>query len=122
MQIIGILLIIVVILLYFLWLWFTKKQEGVMAQVQGNMQVFRIIVKGVYAPNVIRARVGKPVRIIFKREESNECSRFVLFPDFKIRKELQEGEEVPIEFIPSKKGEFLFSCDMSMYQGRLIVE
>lgn len=122
MQIIGIILILVVIGLYALWIWYTKNQQVVSAKTEGDDQVFDIIVKGVYTPSLIKAKLGKPIKINFKREESSECSRFVKFPDFKIRKELPEGETVTIEINPEKKGEYSFTCDMSMYQGKLIVE
>lgn len=122
MQIIGITLILVVIGLYAFWIWYTKNQQGVSAKTEGEAQVFDIIVKGVYTPNLIKAKLGKPIKINFKREESSECSRFVKFPDFKIRKELPEGKTVTIEINPEKKGEYSFTCDMSMYQGKLIVE
>ena len=122
MQIIGIILIIIVIGLYTLWLWYTKNQQGVSAEQSGGVAVFDVIVKGVYSPSVLKVKIGSPVRINFRREESTNCSRFVNFPDFKIRKELPEGQTVAVEFRPDKKGEFTFTCDMSMYQGKLIVE
>lgn len=122
MQIIGIILIILVIGLYLLWIYFTKTKKGVGAKEKKGIQVFDILVKGVYTPNVIKAKIGKPIQINFKREESSECSRFINFPDFKIRKELPEGKTVIINLDPEKTGEFLFTCDMSMYQGKLIIE
>ena len=121
-QIMGIILIMVVIALYLYWLRYARKQKGVAAKEEKDAQVFEIIVKGVYSPSVIRAKAGKLVRINFKREENTECSRFVSFPDFRIRKELPEGKAVTVEFTPEKKGEYGFTCDMGMYQGRLIVE
>lgn len=122
MQTIGIILILVVVGLYAFWIWYTKNQQGVSAKTEGETQVFDILVKGAYSPSVIRAKVGKPIKLNFKREESSECSRFVNFPDFKIRKELPEGETVIVNLTPGKTGEFAFTCDMSMYQGKLIVE
>jgi len=122
MRIIGLILIAVVVLLYVWWLKYTRGQKGVSAKESVGTQVFDILVKGVYSPNVIRAKVGRPVRINFIRKEDNECSRFVVFSDFKIRKELPEGEVVPVEFMPDRPGEFSFTCDMSMYRGKLIVE
>ena len=122
MQTVGIILILIVVGLYVLWIWYTKNQQGVTAKTEGETQIFDILVKGVYSPSVIRAKVGKPIKINFRRDESTECSRFVNFPDFKIRKELPEGETVIVELTPDKTGEFTFTCDMSMYQGKLIVE
>lgn len=122
MQIIGLILIAVVIILYLLWLWFMKNQKPVTAQETNGQQTFNILVKGVYSPGIIKAKVNRPVKINFRREESTECSRYVNFPDFKIRKELPENQTVVVEFTPDKKGEFIFTCDMSMYQGKLIIE
>ncbi len=122
MQIIGVILIILVIGLYLLWLWYSKHQEGASAKTESGIQVFDILVKGVYSPSIIKAKVGRPVKINFKREESTDCSRFVTFSDLKIRQELPEGETVTVEFTPDKVGEIAFACDMGMYQGKLIVE
>lgn len=121
MQTIGAILIILVISLYVAWIIYTKNQSGIVAKEEGDIQVFEVLVKGVYSPSVLRSKVGRPVRINFKREESAECSRYVNFPYFKIRKELPDGEIVAVEFTPERKGEFIFTCDMSMYQGKLIV-
>jgi len=122
MQIIGVILIVVVIALYLLWFWYSKNREGVGAKTDGEVQVFDIVVKGVYSPSVIKAKVGQPIKINFKREESTDCSRFVTFSNLKIRKELPEGETVAVEFTPTQVGEIAFACDMGMYQGKLIVE
>lgn len=122
MRIIGLVLILLVVGLYGLWIWYMKNREGVSAKVEGEFQVFDIMVKGVYTPSVIEAKLGKPIKINFTRQESSDCSRFVSFPDFKIREELPEDKTVTISLNPQKKGEFLFTCDMSMYQGKLIVK
>ena len=122
MQIIGLFLILFVLIFYIYWIRFTQKQVGAKAKEDDGVQAFDVIVKGVYSPNVISAKAGKPVRINFLRQENSECSRFVIFSDFNIRKELPENETVSIEFTPEKAGEYLFTCDMGMYQGKLIVK
>ena len=122
MQIIGIVLILIVVGLYAAWIWYTKKQSGVAAKQSGGAQEFDILVKGVYSPAVIKAKAGRQVRINFTRQESTECSRFVVFSDFKIRQELPENKTVAVEFTPEKPGEYIFTCDMGMYQGKLIIE
>lgn len=121
MQIIGVILIFVVLLIAVLWFWYMKNRPGVLAKEVGGVQVFNITVKGVYNPSVIEAKLGKPIKINFNRQESDSCSQFVSFPDFKIRKELPENEIVTVEINPTNKGEFKFMCDMGMYQGKLIV-
>ena len=82
MKLIGIILILVIVFIYILWLWYMKNREGVKASEKGGMQVFDILVKGVYSPAVIEAQMGKPIKINFTRQESADCSRFVNFPDF----------------------------------------
>ena len=122
MQITGIILILIVLGLYIAWIWYTKKQSGVSAKQSEGAQEFNILVKGVYSPAVIKAKAGQPVRIKFTRQESKECSRFVVFSDFKIHQELPENKTMAVEFTPQKPGEYTFTCDMGMYQGKLIVE
>lgn len=122
MQIIGVILILAVLLLAGLWFWYMKNRSGVLAKEVNGIQVFDIIVKGVYNPSIIEANLGKPIKINFHRQESNSCSQFVNFPDFKIRKELPENEIVTVELNPTQVGEFKFLCDMGMYQGKLIIK
>lgn len=120
MQIIGIILIAFVILLFFVWVKFTNRQVG--AQSTGKTQEVNIIVKGAYNPHVITVKRGVPLKITFDRQEDSDCSRFVNFPDLKIHKELTAFGKTMIEFIPQKEGEYPFSCDMGMYQGKIIVK
>ena len=122
MKVIGFILIAVIAGLYLLWLYFSRHRRATVAKDESGVQVFNILVKGVYSPDVIKAKAGRPVRLNFSREEDNDCSRFVNLADFHLRRELPQGQTVAVEFIPSKKGEFLFTCDMSMYRGKLIVE
>lgn len=120
MQFIGIILILLIIGLFVAWLYWTKKQTGIGAKEIGGVQEFEIKVKGVYSPNIIKAKAGQPVKISFLRQEDAECSRFVVFDGLNIRKELPRDQVVPVEFT-LKAGEYKFTCDMGMYQGKLIV-
>lgn len=120
MQIIGIILIVIVIALFFAWVKFTNRQIG--AQITGRIQEVSIIVKGAYNPHLITVKKGVPLKITFDRQEDSDCSRFVNFPDLKIHKELPAFGKTVIEFTPAKEGEYTFSCDMGMYQGKFIVK
>jgi plastocyanin domain-containing protein len=71
---------------------------------------------------VIVVEHGKPVRLRFRREETASCSEIVQFPDFGKSAKLPTGEEVILEFLPDKPGEYGFSCQMGMFRGRLVVE
>ncbi|MCX6779426.1 MAG: cupredoxin domain-containing protein [Candidatus Magasanikbacteria bacterium] len=122
MKPIGLVLILLIIGIFVLWIWATKRKRGVAPIKTNGVQIFNILVKGVYAPNVIRAKFGLPIQINFKREEDTDCSRYVNFPDWHIRKELPQGQTVTIKIPADRKGTFSFMCDMSMYQGKLIIE
>ena len=46
----------------------------------------------------------------------------VLFPDFNKSAKLPEGQDVMVEIMPDKPGEYGFQCQMGMIRGKLIVE
>lgn len=102
--------------------WFVKKPGTKAALTSGGYQEVMVLVKGGYTPDVIVVEKGKPVRLNFVRTESASCSEKVLLPDFKKSATLPQGETVPLEFMPDRKGEFEFQCEMGMLRGRLIVE
>ncbi len=89
---------------------------------EAGAQEVRILVKGGYTPDVIVVQKGRPVRLIFMRQESSTCSEKVLFPDFNQSAVLPEGEQVVLEFTPERAGEYGFQCQMGMLRGKLIVE
>jgi plastocyanin domain-containing protein len=80
------------------------------------------VVKGCYTPDVIVVKAGKPVRLTFVRQETAACSEMVVFGDFNKSAKLPTGEEVPVEFLPHKPGEYEFACQMGMLRGKLIAE
>ncbi len=120
MQILGVILIICVIALFMIWLRFQRKQEKALER--GGKQEATILVKGAYSPNVVTVRVGVPVLLHFNRQEDASCSRYVTFEGLKIRKDLKAFAMTDVEFIPEKSGEVPFTCDMGMYQGKIIIE
>ncbi len=81
-----------------------------------------VVVKGGYTPDLIVVQHGKPVRLVFRREESAACSEMVVFGDFGKSARLPEGETVPVEFLPERAGEYEFTCQMGMFRGKLVVE
>jgi plastocyanin domain-containing protein len=109
----------IVIAWYF---WFAPKAQTRAAVAESGAQEVAITVKGGYTPDVIVVQKGRPVRLTFTRRESAACSEKVLFPDFNQNANLPEGEQVTLEFIPEKAGEYGFQCQMGMLRGKLIVE
>ena len=105
------------------WFFWGPRATGVRAALtSGGYQEALILVKGGYTPDLIVVRHGKPVRLRFRREESAACSEMVVFGDFGKSALLPEGQEVPVEFLPERPGEYEFTCQMGMFRGKLIVE
>jgi len=119
-QIIGYVLIILVLGLFFLWLRFQRKQERALEQ--GGVQEATVLVKGAYDPNVVTVKQSIPLILHFNRQEDASCSRFVTFGGLNIRKELKPFAVTDITLTPDKTGEIPFTCDMGMYQGKIVVE
>ena len=105
------------------WFFWFKQTVGVKASlVSDGYQEQMILVKGGYTPDTIRVVSGRPVRLLFRREETAACSEQVVLADFGKSSPLPTGQVVPIEFVPGDPGEHLFSCQMGMIRGRIIVE
>lgn len=79
-------------------------------------------VRGGYTPDVIHARAGEPIRLVFVREETASCSERVVFPAFGKSTMLPYGERVLVELPPSPPGAYEFTCAMKMLRGTLLVD
>lgn len=104
-----------------LWFFFGSR-EAQKASSKAGVQQIEIVVKGGYSPDRIEVRQGQPVRLLFRREESNPCTEQVILADFGLSRMLPQGQEVPVEFTPDKSGEFTFHCGMNMVRGQLVVK
>jgi plastocyanin domain-containing protein len=105
------------------WFFWLKPSKGVRAPtVSDGYQEQMVLVRGGYTPDTIRVVSGKPVRLLFRREETAACSERVVIPDFGRSAELPTGADVPIEFTPTGPGEHEFTCQMGMLRGRVLVE
>lgn len=79
-------------------------------------------VRGGYEPDTIHARVGEPLRLTFRREETAPCSGRVVFPDLGKSAMLPAYQDVTIELTPEHAGVHEFTCQLGVLHGRLIVE
>ena len=105
------------------WFFWFKRAPGVRAAtVSDGFQEVMILVKGGYTPDTIRVTAGRPVRLLFRREETAACSEQVVLPDFDRSAALPTGAVVPVEFLPAEPGEHQFTCQMGMLRGRIVVE
>jgi len=88
----------------------------------GGRQEVRITVHGGYDPATIRVAAGRPVRLVFDRQETSSCSEELVFPSFGLRKFLPVNQTTTIEVTPPAPGTYDFTCGMGMLHGRLIAE
>ncbi|MDP3732935.1 MAG: cupredoxin domain-containing protein [Candidatus Daviesbacteria bacterium] len=99
------------------WFFLMKKEKQVSV-----VDEVDIIVNGGYSPEVISIPVGKITKINFTRTDPTDCLGEVVLGDFKIRKELPLNQKVFVEIKPEKIGEYVYSCGMNMYHGKIIVK
>ncbi|MEO8190055.1 MAG: cupredoxin domain-containing protein [Acidobacteriota bacterium] len=81
-----------------------------------------ITVSGGYDPDVVVAKKGVPLTLVFDRKESSPCSDEVVLPEFGIRQNLAAHAKTRIRIVPERAGEFPFACGMNMLHGLLRVE
>jgi Cu+-exporting ATPase len=110
-------------LVVFIYVFFfgRRKDAGTRAEAAAGAQAVTIVVAGGYSPELVVARRGVPLRIIFDRRESNPCSDEIVIPGFGIRRGLPANARTEIEILPEQTGEFPFSCGMNMLHGRIRV-
>ena len=111
-----------IILIGFLTWFFFGPKKARQAELVGQVQQVQVLVKGGYAPNLIRVRQSVPLRIVFDRQEGGDCTSRVVFPDFALNRSLPAMAKTAVEFTPDKSGQFGFACGMNMVHGTLVVE
>ena len=85
-------------------------------------QEVRITVHGGYEPATIRVAAGRPVRLVFDRQETSSCSEEVVFPAFGLRRFLPANQSTTLEVTPPSAGTYEFTCGMGMLHGKLVAE
>ncbi len=104
------------------WYFWLSSSAGTAAAITTTgVQEAVVVVNGGYSPDTIRVEAGRPVRLMFNRQEADPCSERVIFDDFGISADLVEGEIVPVEFTPTEPGDYEFACQMGMLRGKVIV-
>ena len=103
------------------WYFWLSKPEGTAAGMTGDgVQQAFIVVKGGYSPDTVRVAVGRPVRLVFNRQESDPCSERVVLDAFDLSAELPQDHNVALEFTPREAGSYEFACQMGMLRGKVV--
>ncbi len=102
----------------FTYWFFLMRPENVVAVTSDSID---ITVNGGYTPEVISIPKGKTTKLNFFRKDPSSCLEEVILSDFKVRKSLPLNKTVTIAITPQKTGEFIFSCGMNMFHGKIRV-
>ena len=106
-----------------LWFFLGSRRSNVPLSAGGDgVQEVQVLVKGGYHPDVIPVEAGRPVRLVFYRDETADCSAQVVFDELDIDQELPPFKKTPIEFTPYDPGDYHFRCGMSVIRGRVVAE
>lgn len=96
--------------------WFFLKKDEKEVNVSGSVD---IIVEGGYSPEIISVPKNKTTQINFIRKDPSSCLEEIVIGDFNIRRYLPLNQKVTIDITPPKTGEFVYSCGMNMYHGKI---
>ncbi|MBC7269364.1 MAG: heavy metal translocating P-type ATPase [Streptomyces sp.] len=103
------------------WFFFGPRRAGA-ARFEGGVQRVEVTVRGGYSPDLITARQGTPLDLVFDRREAGECTSRVVFPDFEVGAGLPAHARTTVRLNPDRPGSFGFACGMNMIHGTLVVE
>ena len=101
---------------------FGRKKAAVVAEARAGRQTVTVVVQGGYKPDLIVAKRGVPLRLVFDRRETSPCSDEIVLPEFGVRRELPAHVKTELEIVPERTGEFEFTCGMNMLHGKILVE
>jgi plastocyanin domain-containing protein len=112
------------VLLVAIYVFFFGRRKAVLAAAgrSGGAQTVTVVVQGGYKPDLIVARRGVPLTLVFDRREESPCSDEIVLPDFGIRRALPAHQKTEISLVPERAGDFEFTCGMNMLHGKILVE
>lgn len=98
------------------------QREDRAKEIEAGFQVATVAVtaKG-FQPDTVNLKRGIPARVTFVREIEETCATAVVIPEYNIKRDLPFKESVVVDFTPSKKGVFDFTCGMKMLSGKIVV-
>jgi plastocyanin domain-containing protein len=100
------------------WFWLSGKRQAVQAS-DGVVEI--LVANGVYLPDRVAIGAGKPVTMRFTREDPTPCAEVVKFDGLAISRELPLHKTTEVSIRYDQPGEYLFTCQMGMYKGYIVV-
>ena len=104
------------------WFFLAQRSQATRAKVGGGIQQALITISGGYSPATVVVSAGRPVRLVFDRQEKSSCSEEIVIPAFGVKRFLPAFEKTAVEFTPATPGTYDFTCGMGMLHGRVVVE
>ncbi len=89
---------------------------------EAAVHTVKITVNGDFVPNVVHAKKGEHLRLLFFREKESGCVQQVVFKELGIRKDLDLLKDTPVDLTPADTGELEFTCGMGMVKGTVVVD
>jgi plastocyanin domain-containing protein len=80
------------------------------------------VVRGAYAPNLLRARAGEPLRLRIDVRDRHACATHLVVPDLGLALPLPERGVVEHLLPPAPPGAYVFTCEMKMVKGVIHLE
>ena len=102
--------------------WFILYQPKVKVTVPEETILDIQVKGGVYEPSCIYAHSGQTIHLRFIRFDETPCAESVRFDTLEIGAHLPVGQPCDLILRQLTPGEYRFTCQMGMYQGKLIVE
>ena len=82
-------------------------------------QTIEVIIDHGYHPQAIVARAGMPLRVVFRRRDTDDCTDRVIFSSPHIDRRLARGSATTIVLPAQPAGEVRFTCGMGRYHGQI---
>jgi plastocyanin domain-containing protein len=82
-------------------------------------QFVDVLVDGGFHPSSIVAQAGRPLRLVFRRHDVDDCTARVVFSAPRLDRRLADGDTTTVELPPRGPGEVRFTCGMGRYRGRI---
>lgn len=102
--------------------WFWLSRSGQQKAAAATEEATIVVDAGVYTPSVVHARAGKPLTLHFDRRDPSPCAEQVVFHGLEVSEFLETGKTTTVRLNDLPPGEYRFTCQMQMYQGRLLVD
>lgn len=98
----------------------TGRLPGVLETQDTQLATIQVTNHG-YTPNKLQVKAGKPVQLTLESEETYSCALSFILKEFGIAVDLKPTDTKKVSFMPTRKGNYTFSCSMGMYTGTLEV-